>query len=132
VATRIPARLTAAEGRKFGLTVGTAFLVIGALAFWRGRETPATLLAAIGAVLALAGLLVPTRLGPVESAWMKLAHAISKVTTPIVMGIIYFVVITPAGVLRRRFGGNPLHHQVTDHGLWKRRTSQPTSMQRQF
>ncbi len=124
--------MTAAEGRKFGLTVGTAFLVIGALALWRGRETPATLLAAIGAVLALAGLLVPTRLGPVESAWMKLAHAISKVTTPIVMGIIYFVVITPAGVLRRSFGGNPLHHQVTDHGLWKRRTSQPTSMQRQF
>jgi Saxitoxin biosynthesis operon protein SxtJ len=124
--------LTAAEGRKFGLTVGTAFLVLGALALWRGRETPATLLAAIGAVLALAGLLVPTWLGPVESTWMKLAHAISKVTTPIVMGIIYFVVITPTGVLRRRFGGNPLHHQVTDHGLWKRRTSQPTSMQRQF
>ena len=124
--------MTAAEGRKFGLTVGTAFLVLGAVALWRGRETPAVVLATIGAVLALAGLLVPTRLGPVESAWMKLAHAISKVTTPIVMGIIYFVVITPAGVLRRSFGGNPLQHQATEHGLWKRRTSPPTSMQRQF
>jgi hypothetical protein len=124
--------LTAAQGRKFGLTVGTAFLVLGALALWRGRETPAVVFGTIGAVLALAGVVIPTRLGPVESAWMKLAHAISRVTTPIVMGIIYFVVITPAGVLRRSFGGNPLHHQATEHGLWKRRSSGPTSMRRQF
>ena len=49
-------------------------------------------------------------LGPVERAWMGLAHAISKVTTPIVMGVMYLLVLTPVGLLRRRFGGNPLVH----------------------
>ena len=40
---------------------------------------------------------------------MGLAHAISKVTTPIFMGVVYFVVITPIGFIRRRaFGSNPL------------------------
>ena len=56
----------------------------------------------------LGGLLVPGKLGPVYRAWMGLAHVISKVTTPIFMGVVYFLVITPIAVLRRTFGGNPL------------------------
>jgi hypothetical protein len=43
---------------------------------------------------------------------MKLAHALSKVTTPIFMGIVYFVVLTPIGFIRRSFGGNPLVHKA--------------------
>ena len=132
MARAVPARLTAAEGRRFAFPVGGALLVLAGIMLWRGARIGQWIFGSIGTALIIAGVAVPTRLGPVERAWMAFAAAISKVTTPIVMGIIYFVVITPAGVLRRRFGGNPLHHQVTDHGLWKRRTSQPTSMQRQF
>ena len=40
-------------------------------------------------------------LGPVERAWMGLAGIISKVTTPIFMSVVYFVVLTPVGLLRR-------------------------------
>ena len=43
-------------------------------------------------------------LGPVQRAWMGLAHAISKVTTPIFMGVVYFLVLTPIGLLRRALG----------------------------
>ena len=35
---RVPARLTPAEGRKFGLTVGAAFLVLAAIPWWRGHR----------------------------------------------------------------------------------------------
>ncbi len=42
---------------------------------------------------------------------MELAHLISKVTTPIVMGVMYLLVLTPVGLLRRTFGGNPMVHQ---------------------
>jgi hypothetical protein len=127
--------LTAAEGRRFGLTVGGAFLVIAAVVWWRGQLTASTVLAALGAILSLAGLAVPTRLGPVERAWMQLAHAISRVTTPVVMAVMYFGVITPSAVLRRAFGANPLVHAPADGGFWKtrppgRRRSQ--SMERQF
>lgn len=104
MAERIPARLTAAEGRKFGLTLGVAFLVIGALLLWRGKPLRADIAFALGALLAVAGLAAPTALGPVERAWMGLAHLISKVTTPIFMGVVYFIVITPLGLLRRAFG----------------------------
>ena len=104
MAKRIPARLTAAAGRKFGLTVGIAFLAIGALLVWRAKPLRADVAFALGALLVLAGLTVPTQLGPVERAWMRLAHLISKVTTPIFMGVVYFLVITPLGLLRRAFG----------------------------
>ena len=108
MAAGVPARLTAAQGRKFGLTVGGAFLVLSAIAWWRGHPITVTVLGSLGAVLAVAGLVVPTMLGPVEKAWMGLAHAISKVTTPIFMGVVYFLVILPIGLVRRLTGNSPI------------------------
>jgi Saxitoxin biosynthesis operon protein SxtJ len=127
--------LTAAQGRRFALTVGAAFLVFATIAWWREHPAAAWSLAALGGTLAAAGLIVPTRLGPVERAWMRLAHAISKVTTPIVMGVTYLLVLTPVGVLRRRFGGNPLVHGAQQRGYWQERspdTRRSGSMRRQF
>ena len=135
MAQRVRARLSAREGRRFGVPVGLAFLVIAGILWWRDHQTVATVLVALGGTLVLAGLLVPTHLGPIERAWMGLAHAISTVTTPIVMGIIYLLVITPVGALRRRFGGNPLVHQPAINSYWhsrpegRRRTA---SLSRQF
>jgi hypothetical protein len=77
-----------------------AFIAIGLVLVWREHPIRAGIALTLGGVLAAAGLLVPTMLGPVERAWMKLAGLISKVTTPIFMGIVYFLVITPIGYLR--------------------------------
>ena len=116
---RIPARLSPAEGRKFGITVGIAFLVLAALLyFWRHRETAAAVLGAIGALLVLAALVMPTRLGPLERAWMGLAKAISKVTTPVFMGVVFFVVVTPIGLVMRLFRRRPLVHPERDGSFW--------------
>lgn len=109
---------TAAKGRKFALTVATAFAVLALLSLWRGRETPPLVLGALAVVLAIAGIAIPSKLGPIEAGWMKLAHAISKVTTPIFMGIVYFVVLTPIGLIRRSFGANPLVHKAEHESYW--------------
>ena len=135
MAAGVPARLTAAQGRKFGLTVGGAFLVLAAIAWWRGHPITVNVLGSLGAVLALAGLVVPTYLGPVEKAWMGLAHAISKVTTPIFMGVVYFVVITPVGALKRMLGKNALHHEQHDGSYFKVRPEgdrKSADLRRQF
>jgi hypothetical protein len=66
---------------------------------------------------------------------MSFAQAISKVTTPVVMGAMYLLVLTPAGSLRRIIGGNPLVHQRGSHGYWRERplgARRSKSMQRQF
>ena len=135
MATGIPARLSTAEGRKFGLTVGGAFLAITAILWWRGRHGAVPYTGAVGTLLILAGLLIPTLLGPVNRAWMGLAHLISKVTTPIFMGVVYFVVLTPIGLGMRVAGRRPLVHTVRDGGFWFDRGAakpEPARMERQF
>jgi hypothetical protein len=133
LATRVPARLSAREGRKFGLTVGIAFAVLGGVAWWRGREVLAVGFWTAGGLLILAGLAVPTGLGPVQRAWMGLAHAISKVTTPIFMGIVYFVVLLPVGVVMRLFGRNPLTTHHRRETVWvSRGENRRGDLERQF
>ena len=58
MADRVPARLTAAQGRRFAFTVGAAFLVFGGIAWWRQHPTAATVLASLGALLAVPGYLL--------------------------------------------------------------------------
>lgn len=114
-------RLTPAEGRKFGFTVGGAFLVLAAISLWRGHRIPVIVLATPGIALALGALLVPSHLGGVQRRWMAMAEAISKVTTPIFMGIVYFIVLTPTGFVLRLFGHRALDHEPQDDSYWKRR-----------
>ncbi len=130
----IPARLSPSEGRRFGLTVGIAFLVLAAvLQFWRHKEIAAAVAGTLGVLLVLAALLAPTRLGPVERAWMGLARLISKVTTPIFMGVVFFIVITPIGLLMRLVGRKALVHREERGGFWMAPASGGRSdMERQF
>jgi hypothetical protein len=66
----------------------------------------------------LAGALAPTRLGPVERAWMSLAHAISRITTPVFMGIVYFLILTPTGLLRRAISRKSISPDRSKTTFW--------------
>lgn len=84
-----------------------------------------------GGLLLLAGLAIPGSLGPLYRAWMGLALLLSKVTTPIFMGVIYFLVITPMGLFMRMIGRSPL----PKGGKWHSRLAgppDPLRMERQF
>jgi hypothetical protein len=52
---------------------------------------------------------------------MGFAHLLSKVTTPVFMGVVYFLVISPMGLIMRLFGRNPLVHRPAGDGYWLRR-----------
>jgi hypothetical protein len=125
--------LTAAHGRKFGLTVGIAFAVIGALLLWRAKPVKADLAFGLATLLIVAALAIPTRLGPLERAWMALAHLISRVTTPIFMGIVYFIILTPMGIIRRMAGKSVVRVAKGEHSLWAGHPpADPARMERQF
>ncbi len=135
MAEGIPARLTPSEGRRFGVTVGAAFLVLGGISWWRGHPTAPLVLWGLGGSLLLLGLVVPGSLGPVYRGWMGLAHLISKVTTPVFMGLIYFVVLTPVGFLRRTLSRSPLRATLQDGSYWAKHEARPdprAAMNRQF
>ena len=90
-------------------------------------------LGSLGTLLVLAGLVIPAHLSPVNRAWMGLAHLLSKITTPIFMGIVYFVVLTPTAAIMRLLGRNPMKAKVTEQGFWYRRSAEDHSdLKRQF
>lgn len=133
VEDRVPARLSAAELRKFGLTVGPAFALLAAIAWWRGHPTTTNVLGTVAALLLATGALVPTVLGPVYRAWMGLASLLSRITTPVFLGVVYFVIFTPVGVLRRAIGKNALDHARVRDSYWQPRASRTGgSMDRLF
>jgi Saxitoxin biosynthesis operon protein SxtJ len=127
-----PARLTAAEGRTFALTLAAAFGGLAGLLWWRERPAIAVPFLGVAGAFALAGLLFPARLGPVYRGWMGLAHAISRVTTPIFMGVVYFLVITPVGLVRRAIGRNSLRAHQGSTGWVDRQGSPRGDLSRQF
>ena len=131
---RDSAGLSREEGRRFGYTVGSAFGLLCGLSFWRGHQSAAWILGSAGTVLILSALMVPDRMGPVHRAWMGLARMMSKVTTPIFMGAVYFLVLTPAGFLVRTLGRNPIRHEAEEGGYWQSRPvgRRSSDMNRQF
>jgi hypothetical protein len=128
----MPAAYTPAQGRKFGLTVGIAFAVLAAISRWRGHHVPVYVLGGLAALLIIAAAIAPRQLGPVERAWMAFAAVLSKITTPLFMGIVYFVVLLPVGLLMRLFGRNPVRHQPVNDSYWAPRSEARGSLLNQF
>jgi hypothetical protein len=110
-------------------------VALSAVLSWRGHPRSALACGSIGAALILLGATFPDALRPVYRAWMGLALVLSRVTTPIFMGIVYFGIVTPIGLVRRLAGGNPLKHRVGEAGLWivrDDRGKSPADLERQF
>jgi hypothetical protein len=64
---------------------------------------------------------------------MGLALAISKVTTPIFLGLVYFGLITPIGLVRRALGHDALKARRTGNSAWvPRETGRQSGMKHQF
>lgn len=116
---RISARLSAArQGRKFGLTLGAAFAAFTLLLWWRGKHLTLEVTATLSALLIIAALILPAQLVAVERAWMRLAELMSAVTTPLFLGIVYYLVFTPIGLIMRLAGRQPMRHVAVNGSLW--------------
>lgn len=118
MASSAPTRLTREQGMKFAFTLAAAFSVLSALLAWRGRVIGAEVAFALGFLLLVVGITVPTHLGPLERAWMEFGRLLSLVTAPIALGTIYFVTLTPVGYLRRTFGRSPLARDPAASSYW--------------
>jgi hypothetical protein len=57
---------------------------------------------ALALLLALCGVLAPASLRILYRGWMGIGHAIGRITTPLVLALVFFAVLTPMAVLRRR------------------------------
>lgn len=125
---------TKREGRKFAFPVGTAFGLLAAFVLWREKETLAIAFGALASGLFVLGAVIPAKLGPLYRAWMSFALAVSKVTTPLFLGVMWLLVITPFAIAGRLFGHKPLTHRELEGSYWQARpeSRRKSDMKRQF
>jgi hypothetical protein len=69
--------------RRFGLTVGGVFLLLGCVSWWRGHEVAPRIMWGLGAPLFTLGAIAPSLLRPVERAWMAMAEVLGRINTRI-------------------------------------------------
>lgn len=95
--------------REFGLVVGAVFVLLSAWWIYRGKFTSvAYVLLPLGSALILLGLVFPKALTHPNRAWMKLAEVLAFVMTRLILGVVFFLMVTPIGVVKRLFGWDPL------------------------
>jgi hypothetical protein len=91
--------------RIFGLALAAVIAVLWFL--FRPQISLAWLVGSMATVL-LTALSVPRALRPVHWLLSRAGHAISKVTTPVLLALLYFVIMTPLGLVMRLFGHDPM------------------------
>ena len=91
--------------QRFGLVTGAMVAgVFGLLLPWIfGQARPVWPLV-VGALLWTAALAAPLSLNPVHAAWMRFGLLASRVTTPVILGAFFFVIISPVALVRRLCG----------------------------
>jgi hypothetical protein len=107
--------------REFGLLVGGVLIALGGWWLYRGRYPSLSVaLLSLGATLALLGALFPRALVVPNRLWMGLAEALGFVMTRVILGLIFFLVVTPIGIVRRLTGGDPLGRRAPRaESYWK-------------
>jgi hypothetical protein len=95
------------SNRTLGLTFGVVFLIIGLYPLVFGSALRGWSIAVALVFTALA-LVVPAVLGPLNKAWTRFGLLLHKITSPIVLGLMFFVVVTPVALLMRLVGRDPL------------------------
>ena len=84
--------------RDTGLVFALLFLILG----FRGNK----LFLSISGLFLLCVLFAPAVIRPIAFLWMKLAHILGFVMNKVFFGLIFFLIVTPMGLLKRVFEGD--------------------------
>lgn len=120
------------SNRSFGLLVfGVLAIVAAFLAF----DAPilASLLLVLGLGVLTVASLDPDALSLPNRVWMRIGYAMGVVVSPIVLGVIFFGLLTPVALMTRLFGRDELRLKRGSRGsYWHVRSSAPSSFKNQF
>ncbi len=121
--------------REFGLVTGGIVAVLFGLFFpWLIERPIPTWPWVIAGVLGIWGIAAPTSLRPVYRGWMKFGLLLSKITTPIIMGLVFYLMITPMGLVRRLTGNDSLARRFDTGPTYRVPTEKrpPKNLERPF
>ena len=120
--------------RSFGLVFTVVFLIAALLPLWRNAEPRWWAIAAAAgcAVLALAW---PRALAPANRLWLRTGTAMHHVVNPVVMGVLFYLAVTPFGLVMRLFRKGLVRRMRPDRAVssyWIPREGTCSRMDQQF
>jgi hypothetical protein len=100
----MPNEITKKQLRSFGFTVGGVFALIGIWPAVFRNEDLRWWSVVVATVLIVPALVYPKSLFWPHKGWMAVGHVLGWVNTRIILGIVFFGIVTPFGIIRRMLG----------------------------
>jgi len=122
------------SNRSFGIVFSIVFIII---AFWsfRGDFSQIKILPLlISLIFLILGLINSKLLTPLNKLWIKFGNLLGSIISPIIMAIIFFLVVTPTGILLRIFGKDLLNikQKSNKNSYWIKKDKRISKMKQQF
>ena len=121
------------SNRNFGLVFFVFFLIIG---LWPLLGTNEIRYWSIffSIIFFLLGIINSKLLNPLNKIWFNFGILLGKMISPLVMGIIFFLVVTPIGVIIRFFGKDilSLKYNKKNKSYWIEKNGPKSKMKNQF
>ena len=120
------------SNRSFGIVFFVVFLLIALYPLTYGGETRIWSLI-ISLIFLTLGLLNSKILAPLNKIWFKFGILLGRIVSPLIMGIIFFLVVTPVGLIMRLLGKDVLNLKYNKNkSYWIKKNGPESKMKNQF
>ena len=120
------------SNKSFGFVFFCVFLIISFYPLINGGE-PRYWLIVLSFIFLTLGLLNSSILSPLNTLWFKFGIFLGKVVSPIILGFIFFIVVTPTGILVRLFKKDLLNLKFhSRQSYWIEKSGPKSKMKNQF
>lgn len=109
-------KTSSATDRSFGIMFGCIFIIVAVLL--RLRDEPQKvqfLLLSLSFLTFLISFTRPRLLSTPNKLWMKFSFLLARFISPIILGLLFFVLISPLALALRLFGRDELHLKTKNH-----------------
>ena len=120
------------SNRSFGIVFFVVFLLIALYPFTYGGELRIWSII-ISIIFLILGFLNSKILAPLNKIWFKFGILLGKIISPLIMGIIFFLVVTPIGLIIKLFGKDVLNLKYNKNkSYWIEKNGPKSKMKNQF
>ena len=120
------------SNRSFGIVFFVVFLLIAIFPLANSGDIKIWSLI-ISSIFLILGLLKSNILTPLNRIWFKFGIFLGKIVSPLVMGVIFFFVVTPIGLIMRVLGKDLLNLKYNlNKSYWIEKRGPKSKMKNQF
>ena len=125
-------KIRISSNRSFGIVFFTVFFIVSIYPIFKGGDLRIWSLI-ISIIFLILGLLNSKILTPLNKIWFKFGVLLGNIISPIVMGIVFFIVVTPISLLMKALGKDVLNlKKNTNKSYWIEKTGPKSKMKDQF